>query len=137
MESMKGSLLAITFLISWAAVAQDSLRIVSPSGKIAIRIWKEKELKYLVRYNGRLIIGPSEIDMQLYDGKSISMSGQIRSHSFTEVRDSIISPVPEKRRVIRDAYNQVTIRFRLPSAWLSGHTMTEWPTASVHLSAIP
>ncbi|KIC96373.1 alpha-glucosidase [Flavihumibacter solisilvae] len=114
MESMKVTLLAITFLISSAAAARDSLQLSSPAGNIAIRIWKEKELKYLVRHNGKTILGPSTIDMLLDDGKSISASGSIQSHSLSRVRDSIISPVPEKRRVIRDNYNQVTIRFSQP-----------------------
>src|SRR6476620_918670 len=89
----------------------DSLSVCSPSGKICVKIWMDKDLKYRIYYNAASILEPSEIDMILANNKSFSLNNSIRSHTLKKETHQIISPVPEKRKIIRDDYNILSIVF--------------------------
>jgi alpha-glucosidase len=92
----------------------DTLKICSPSGKICVHIWMEKNVKYRIYENDLPLFGISEADMLLSNQTSFSVNNQILSHSTISVADEIISPVPEKRKKIQDRYNQIAIRFKQP-----------------------
>jgi hypothetical protein len=47
----------------------DTLSVCSPSGKICVKIWMEKILKYRIYDNGNSILEPSAIDMILENNK--------------------------------------------------------------------
>lgn len=92
----------------------DTLSVSSPSGRIVIKTWMAGRLTYDVLYDGRKIMNASAIDLQLDKSRSVSSAGAIRSHSVNKITARIICPVPEKRRIIPDVYNLLTIRFRQP-----------------------
>jgi alpha-glucosidase len=107
-------LVAIFINFYMSAWSYDSLSVCSPSGKICAKIWMEKNLKYRIYYNGTSILEPSEIDMILANNKSFSFNNSIKSHTVKKELYQIISPVPEKRKNIRDEYNIMSIGFRQP-----------------------
>ncbi len=74
----------------------------------------EQHLKYCIFENGKLILYPSDIDMILDDGRNFSTNNNIKSFFVKKVSNKIISPVPEKRKIINDNYNQIAIKFRQP-----------------------
>lgn len=86
--------------------------ISSPDGKIRVRIDTDKGLAYSVLYEGKLLTGPSQIGLSLAG----STAGRllIRRATTRSVRTEIVSPVPEKRKLIPDHYNEIAIRFRGP-----------------------
>ena len=71
----------------------------------------DKDLKYRIYYNAASILESSEIDMILVNNKSFSFNNSIRSHTLKKETHQIISPVPEKRKNIRDDYNILSIGF--------------------------
>jgi alpha-glucosidase len=91
--------------------SSDTLKVKSPSGRIGVKVWMEKQLKYSISYNDRIILNTSLIDMEVSNNLSLS-DNTIRSHSLKTNIGQIISPVPEKRRVIPDIFNLLTISFR-------------------------
>jgi len=113
---MKRFLLAAALLLCVCCIAKgaDTLSICSPSGKICVKVWMDKDLRYAVYENGALIVQPSEADMLLDHDRSFSGNNRITRHSTKSVNDEIISPVPEKRKKIKDTYNQLSISFSKP-----------------------
>lgn len=106
------TLLFTAFCIqAWCA---DTLQVCSPSGKICVQTWMDKQLVYEVKFNTTPIVAPSFIDMQLQDGRALSLNNAIKSSSSKKISASITSPVPEKRRIIPDIYNELTIDFKQP-----------------------
>ncbi|HEX3385164.1 MAG TPA: glycoside hydrolase family 97 protein, partial [Mucilaginibacter sp.] len=105
---------AILLTISCAAKSADTLSVFSPSGKISVKVWLDKDIKYAVYERGTLILQPSEADMLLENGRGFSAGNRIRSSAKKSFSNVIISPVPEKRKKITDNYNILTITFSKP-----------------------
>lgn len=115
LRSIKAFVFAILFVvISSNSYCIDTLSICSPSGKICVKIWMEKDLRYRIYENGLSILEPSDADMLLADDKSFSGNNSIKSHAIKSVTNEIISPVPEKRKKIKDGYNLMSITFKKP-----------------------
>jgi alpha-glucosidase len=111
---MKRCLLAVILALAISQVrSADTLQVCSPSGKICVKVWMAKQLQYRVFFDNNRIMEASAIDLLLDKDRSISTSA-IRSSSLKQVREQIISPVPEKRRIIPDAYNLLSVIFRQP-----------------------
>lgn len=96
------------------ARSADTLKISSPSGRINVKVWMGKQLSYLVEHNGKVILEPSLIDLVPEKQPALSANNSIRSSSVKKVSQQITSPVPEKRRIISDVYNQLTVVFKQP-----------------------
>ena len=107
-------LLSILFLSGLFSSAADSLTLYSPSGKICVKLWMEKNLKWRVYENGISVLEPSEIGMTVKDKKSFSFQNRIVSHTVIKLSGFIISPVPEKRKKITDNYNLLSVLFSKP-----------------------
>jgi alpha-glucosidase len=109
---MKTVCLALAFLLSGApaqgAVMKD---ILSPDKKIRVHIDVSKGLFYSISFNGQTLLRPSQIALQ-----AAGLPGDLSVKQITtrSVNEMIIAPVPEKRKLIPDVYNEVTIRFRHP-----------------------
>lgn len=94
--------------------AADTLTVCSPSGKICVQAWVNTQLHYRVLLNGQPILDPSDIDFIPVTQPALSANSKIKSTRKSEVRETLEVPVPEKRSLIRDHYNLLSIRFRQP-----------------------
>ena len=108
------SALAFLFLFSITASAGDSLSVSSPDKKIKIIVKADNKLTYSIMYEDHVILQPSYIDLTFNNGKSISDDLRIVKKSFQAVDEIITSPVPVKRKNLKDHYNQLTINFKQP-----------------------
>jgi alpha-glucosidase len=111
----------IIFLLLCVATtlfAADSLLLYSPDKKINVAVYYKDHISYTVSYNGQAILQPSLIDL-LVNGKP-SLTGKIKIVSVKPVTvdEEVICPVPEKRKVIRNHYNEYTVSFLQPYALL-------------------
>src|SRR4051812_37386372 len=103
---MKNYLITIFFIsIGFNGWTKDTLQVASPSGNILVKVWMGKQVQYKVLYDNNVIVNPSRIDFLLDKNRSLSSGNAIKSSSVRKVREQIISPVPEKRKVIPDVYN--------------------------------
>lgn len=73
-------------------------------------------LSYEVYFDDKLIVEPSVIDMQLANGATLSTPNGYRKLTRRSINKVITSPVPEKRRLIPDIYNELKIDLRSPFA---------------------
>src|SRR3954469_1945996 len=108
-------LLSLFFILIYCnGWCKDTLQVVSPSGNIAVKVWMGKQLQYQILYDNKTILSPSSINFLLDKNRSLSSNNSIKSSSVKKVREQIISPVPEKRRMIPDVYNVLSVTFKQP-----------------------
>ena len=98
--------------------AADSLLVNSPDKKITVAIYFKDKISYTVRYNNELILLPSTIDLMVEGYKNLSAGIKIKSKKLEAVNETISSPVPEKRKIIPNQYNQLSIQFSQPYSLL-------------------
>jgi alpha-glucosidase len=89
------------------AVAQKT--VSSPDSNLKITVTGGKTVAISAEFKGTTILQPSEIGLSVRGVNTNWEPGK----SSTIVKDEIIHPpVPEKRKEIRDHYNQLTINFK-------------------------
>jgi alpha-glucosidase len=101
-----------------SSFAADSITVYSPNKKITVTVYYSNKLSYSLRYQNTILLQPSFIDLTLNDGKSLSDDLSILRRSIQSNDNKIISPVPEKRKEIRDHYNELIIQFKQPFSLL-------------------
>jgi len=112
---MKNLIWFLFFLCAFQhLLAADSLTVSSPDKKIDVVIHSKDKLSYSINYLGKPILLPSEIDMQLQNGKNLSDDLHVLKKSIRSFNGKIISPVPEKRKEIADVYNELSLQFKEP-----------------------
>ncbi len=92
----------------------DPLLACSPSGKICLKVWMEDTVKYSITFEKKAILEPSSIDFLLENGLSLSRNNLIRTSSITNIKEQIIAPIPEKRKIVPDVYTNLSIDFKQP-----------------------
>ncbi len=107
--------LGMLFLpFSAACSVPDTLMARSPTQRIGLKVWQGAQLMYTVLYDGTPIMEQSAIGLLLKDSPSLSYNNPVRSASIQNIREQIVAPVPEKRRIVPDVYTLLTIEFREP-----------------------
>jgi alpha-glucosidase len=110
---MKFSLiLALLFSLTGKGFSNDTLTINSPSGKISVQVWKDGPVRFQVRLNNKMVLLPSEIGMILKSSGDILMNNPVSHSQQSSHNGEIVSPVPEKRKIIPDNYNLLEISFK-------------------------
>jgi alpha-glucosidase len=114
-DNFRTLFLTIVFITGNAvAWSEDTINVSSPSGKIDVKVWMDNQLTYSIAFNDNVIVEPSTIDLLLENKGSLCLNNSIRSTSVKKIREQIISPVPEKRKIVPDVYNLLSIAFRQP-----------------------
>lgn len=113
--SSKRFFIIVSFLaVSMAGWSADTLQVCSPSGKICVKVWMGNQLYYCISYENNAILKPSSVDMMLENNHSLAINNAIQSHSVKNIKEQIISQVPEKRKIVPDVYTLLSISFRQP-----------------------
>lgn len=104
-------LLPTLFLVFSAGycLAADTRDILSPDGKIKVVVEGGTALRYAIWYNNKPILQPSVIDLVLANGVRIGGNVSLKKIKRRFNDTYIQSPVPEKRRLIPDRFNELTI----------------------------
>ncbi|MES2848631.1 MAG: glycoside hydrolase family 97 protein [Bacteroidota bacterium] len=103
-----------SFCLVNSLFAADSLLISSPDKKITVSVFYKEKITYSIKYDGKIILQQSLIDLLVENKAALSEKIKLASKEINTVDENIISPVPEKRKIIRDNYNQLTINFEQP-----------------------
>src|SRR5690349_14572800 len=83
--------------------------VSSPDNALRVSVNGGKSLTITATYKGTVILKPSEIGLTIRQQRSDWTLGKTSTRSVDE---KIFPPVPEKRKEIRDHYNELTIQFR-------------------------
>ena len=102
--------LCLTISASLVIQAQPVLPLYSPDHKILIQIKTNPGLSYSVFVDEKKILDESVIDMNLSDGRSLSVAKKNIKKNERSVREMIVAQVPVSRKYIPDEYNELSIR---------------------------
>jgi alpha-glucosidase len=101
-------LFALSFSVTHAQ------EILSPDGKIKVRVELKGQVSYSIAYENKPILLRSAINLLLGNGVNLSGKIVVQKSNISQKRSVIISPVPEKRKNIPDNYTELTILFAQP-----------------------
>ncbi len=103
-----GVLLAL--LLSSTLLNAQNIEVRSRDGKIKLMVTTGEQIEWSVQHDGRQIIAPSPISLELEDGEVLGTNTEIASKTSERVDDQF-EPINYKRAVIQDRYNQLTLQF--------------------------
>ncbi|MCQ2162409.1 MAG: glycoside hydrolase family 97 protein [Bacteroidales bacterium] len=95
--------------LSMAAAAKD-YKLSSPDGKISVSITAGENLAYSVSYDGKEILAPSKLAMNIEGGKVFG-AGKVRKVTTGKVEDKGLATVAYKKASVDDVYNFTTIAY--------------------------
>jgi alpha-glucosidase len=100
---------ALAFLLISYAPNLLGQAVGSPDGQIKVSVEGGNHLLISAQYKSNVILKPSEIGLKI---RQITSAFVISNTSIKEKDEVIYPPVPEKRRMIRDHFNELTIIFK-------------------------
>lgn len=113
MKKLLSILLLFCALTGYSAT-NDTLTVQSPDGIIRVKVWMNNQLQYKITYQDKALMGNSVVDLIQMNGKSLAANNKITSSLYKSVDSEITVPVPERRKVIKDKYNQLILSFKQP-----------------------
>ena len=104
----------LSLLLAFNAIAQQSYSLYSPDSSIRLEIKTKEKLSWHL-YSGKEFLAQStNVDLQLKDQKKLSDKLVVSSHRYTRSNETIIVPIPYRRKMIADKYNQLELIFKEP-----------------------
>ena len=103
-----------SLLASFNSIAQQSYLLYSPDSSIRLEIKTKEKLSWLLYSGKEFLAQSSDVDLQLKDQKKLSDKMAVSSHRYTRSNETIIVPVPYRRKMIADKYNQLELIFKQP-----------------------
>jgi len=104
----------LSLLLVFNAIAQQSYSLYSPDSSIRLEIKTKEKLSWHL-YSGKEFLAQStNVDLQLKDQKKLSDKLVVSSHRYTRSNETIIVPIPYRRKMIADKYNQLELIFKEP-----------------------
>ena len=95
----------------YADAAVKKHTVSSPNGKLTATVESGENLSWSLNYNGQPLVAPSEISMTLADGTVYGAASKVSSESRNSV-DRMISTALYKKAQVKDAYNEMTLKFK-------------------------
>ena len=92
--------------------AQKQATLLSPSGRIKVQVEVADTLRYSVFLGGQRVNGPNPVALILQHQKALGVGGGSVRQSTITVMDTIINPVPFKRKKIPNRYRELTLQFK-------------------------
>ena len=81
-------------------------QVSSPNGKVKVVVNTDEAVKWSVTYDGKPVLMPSQIDIQLRQGKKSLGLGQIGKVAVRQIKSSFDSPF-YKKATVKDEYGQM------------------------------
>ena len=108
---------ALSFLLTaslfWLCSGQGKiLSVKSPDGKSEFRLNVGKQLTISILHNGQSILSPSRISMEILPSRVLGLNAEVKATTPKSVKSTILPVVAEKRKIIPDVYNELTINFK-------------------------
>lgn len=95
------------------SILSQTYQLSSPDRRTMITIEVGDGIRYSIQYDDKQIVLPSPVNMLLQEN-SLAASPVVIKKYTRQVNEEIIPEVPEKRKFIRDQFNELTLKFRKP-----------------------
>ncbi len=110
---MKGFVQFLLIAILFPTVSSGKeYRVLSPDKKTEVTISTGKQLSYSVTFNGKQLLNPSSISMTLDNHLVLGQDAKVRKVSRKSVDEEVHPVVREKRAVIRNHFNEITLNLK-------------------------
>lgn len=110
MKKILFSIVLITGFCAFAISAQEySLR--SPNGKAEVRLKIADKVYYALVFNGQTVVSESAIGLNIKENPAVSMNPKVADKRERSVNEIVTAIVPQKRRKIKDNFNELTLDF--------------------------
>lgn len=103
-------LLLLAVLFGHAQAQKITHSLLSPDKAISVTINSGEKVSYEVNYKGKKILLPSEISMQIYDGKVLGEGSRVVKTSQRSVNENV-RPLYGMATVYKNEFNELTLRF--------------------------
>jgi alpha-glucosidase len=112
MKNSTYRLLLIAFLMfgSTLTLLAGEYTIQSPGGKNTVMVNVAEDITWQVEHGPIVVIEPSPISIEI-DGRQLGSNAVVTGESRQSIDTEIIPAVREKRSVIRDNYNELSLKF--------------------------
>jgi alpha-glucosidase len=114
-KTHRANLACLVFIIILAGAVTSLFakthELYSPDKKIKVVIHVDREISYLVFYDGKEILVPSPISLTIEGAGVLGREPRLSGVKLRTVNDKIIPPVKEKRAVITDRFNEAVLTF--------------------------
>ncbi len=107
---MKRTIAMLCLMAGISAVAQKQFELKSPDGKIATNIQVGETLTYDIQVDGRQVMAPSALSMQLSTGKTWGEQAKVKKARRSEIQAEIATPFTRQTSV-QDHCNVLTLDF--------------------------
>lgn len=104
-------LIALLFSVKSYGAKPKIFSLVSPDGKLSAKIELKDKIYYTLTYEGRQLIDPSPISMELEGGIVLGKNPVVKKNKTTSVNENLV-PLYGKRKVINDHFNEIAITFK-------------------------
>ncbi len=104
----------IGLLLSLNIIAQRSYDLYSPDSSLRLEIKTKDKLSWYLYTGKELLAQSSSVDLQLNTQKKLSDKLSISSHKYSKTNETIIVPVPYRKKTIADHFNQLELTFKEP-----------------------
>ena len=104
--------LLYTILFLGVQVYGQSYRLSSPNGQLELEIGVGSSLQYRVKYQQRTILDSCVISLQLLNGLQLGSQVKVQKETRRSVNDTIRPIVPEKRALIPEQYEELSLDFQ-------------------------
>ncbi len=104
-------LIVLLFSVTTYGAKPKSFSLVSPDGKLSVKIELNDKIYYSLAYEGHQLIDPSPISMELEGGLVLGRNPIAKKNKTISVNQNL-TPLYGKRKVINDHFNELTITFK-------------------------
>ncbi len=92
--------------------AQPAIPVLrSPDARTEVRVGARDSLTIEILHGGETLLHQSTIALHVAPGKSLGLAPVLRRASTARISETIVPVVAEKRKIIPDEYNQLTLQF--------------------------
>lgn len=107
----KQILTTFLFLSCFSCLAQKSFQLLSPSGEIRVSVRLADSIYYSVQVGTTRVLDQSTAAL-VTTTKALGYSPVLQKSITRSVRETIVNPVPFKRKNIPDHFNELQLQFR-------------------------
>ncbi len=99
------------FAATLSAAKNDTYHVLSPDKKTDVQIDTKGTITVSILYNKKEVIAPSRIWLELDQQRFLGRDASVRSTSSQSINEKLVPVTPEKRKVVPNLCNELTILF--------------------------
>jgi len=105
-------IIILTFVLQAILASGKTYQVNSPDGRVELSVEVNEEIHYSIMFLDNKIIHPSPISLEIEGGNRMGINPKVKKSNTIEINETIIPVVAEKRSIVFDHCNELTIDFK-------------------------